>query len=124
MKFFWKKVRFPCASACGILLVIVMAFIADSEISENTFKRWSILRFHRKENSYPNSRAKENSFTVLKDEPNTIRFSLSSSSRIKPNYAELIKSKDSKFTISNSTVVFMNLIFASTRKFLCTIDCR
>ena len=40
--FSWKKVRVPCASACGILLMIVMAFIADYEISENTFKRWSI----------------------------------------------------------------------------------
>ena len=58
MKFFLEKVRVPCASACGILLIIVMAFIADSEISENTFKRWSIpFASIEKENSYSNSRA-------------------------------------------------------------------
>jgi len=98
--FSWKKVRVPCASACGILLIIVMAFIADSEISENTFKRWSIPFASIEKKTLTQIRElKENSFTVLKDEANTIRFSLSSSSRIKPNYAELIKSKDSKFRI-------------------------
>ena len=40
--FSWKKVRGPCASACGILLVLVMAYTAYPGLSENAFKRWGI----------------------------------------------------------------------------------
>ena len=96
--FSWKKVRGPCASACGILLVLVMAYTAYPGLSENAFKRWGIpfSSLERKTlTEILNHKTK--SYAVLKNETNTIRFSLSPDSRRKPSYAELIQTNDSTF---------------------------
>ena len=83
---------------CSNFLIILLAYIADPGISENTFKRWSFLLLQLEKKTLTQILNDERkSFIVLKDESNTIRFSLSASSRRKPNYAELIKSNDSKF---------------------------
>ena len=56
-------------------------------------------------------------FTILENEPTTIRFSISPYSRTKPNYAELHNSSESKFSlISSLNGGFMNLTFHLKKK--------
>ena len=96
--FSWKKVIGPSLGAFGILLMIMIASISYPGLSENAFKRWCIPFASLERKTLTQIREYESeSFTVLKDESNTIRFSLSPSSRRKPNYAKLIKPKDSGF---------------------------
>ena len=96
--FSWKKVRVPTVSAVVILLLILLAYASFPGLTQNTFKRWS-LPFASVERAtlteILNDETK--SFNVLKNESNTIRFSLAASSRRKPNYAELIQSNEAKF---------------------------
>ena len=96
--FSWKKVRLPTASAAVIFLIILLAYASFPGLTKNTFKRW-LLPFASVERAtlteILNDETK--SFTVLKNESNTIRFSLAASSRRKPNYAELVQSNESKF---------------------------
>ena len=96
--FSWKKVIGPSLGAFGILLIIMIASISYPGLSENAFKRWCIPFASLERKTLTQIREYESeSFTVLKDESNTIRFSLSPSSRRKPNYAKLIKPDDSGF---------------------------
>ena len=96
--FSWKKIRIPSASVCVIFLIILLAYFSHPGLTKNAFQRWS-LPFASIERvtltNILNDDAKK--ITILKNEFNTIRFSLSSSSQRRPNYAELIKASDSEF---------------------------
>ena len=101
--FSWKKVKLPALSACVIFLIILLAYATYPGLTKNTFKRWifpfsSVDRVTLTE--ILNDETK--SFIVLKNESNTIRFSLSPSSRRKPSYAELIQSNERKFHLVSS----------------------
>ena len=96
--FSWKKIIGPSLGAFGILIMILIASISYPGLSENAFKRWCIPFASLERKTLTQIREYESeSFTVLKDESNTIRFSLSPSSRRKPDYAKLIKPNDSGF---------------------------
>lgn len=94
----WKKVRGPSTSACAIFLIILSVCISHPELSQNTFNRWAFpfSSIERKTlTKILNHETK--SYAVLKNETNTIRFSLSPDSHRKPSFAELIQSSDSSF---------------------------
>ena len=94
----WKKVRGASTSACAIFLIILSVCISYPELSQNTFNRWAFpfSSIDRTTLTEILNHEKE-SYAVLKNETNTIRFSLSPDSHRKPNFAELIQSNDSSF---------------------------
>ena len=124
--FSWKKVIGPSLGAFGILLILVIAYISYPGLSENAFKRWCIPFASLERKTLTEIRNhKTKSFIVLKDESNTIRFSLSPDSRRKPSYAELIQTKDSTFHLVsklNGGIYEFN-IPSTKRKFHSRLDC-
>ena len=99
----WKRIRIPSASAVGIFLVTLLAFILYPEISKNVLIRWAFPFSSVERITLTQILNDENKiFTILENEPNTIRFSISPSSRRKPNYAELHNFSKSKFRLISS----------------------
>ena len=99
----WKKVRIPSVSAGGVFMVILLAFILYPEISKNVLKRWAFPFSSVERITFTQILNDEKKiFTILENEPTTIRFSISPYSRTKPNYAELHNSSESKFSLISS----------------------
>ena len=94
----WKKVRGASTFACAIFLIILSVCISYPELSQNTFNRW-VFPFSSIDRTTLTEilNHEKKSYAVLKNETNTIRFSLSPDSYRKPNFAELIQSNDSSF---------------------------
>ena len=81
----------------------LLAFFYYPGLSKNTFKRWS-FPFAPVERLTLTDILNDTSesFTILKNEFNTIKFSLSSTSRRKPENAKLILSNNSKSYLISS----------------------
>ena len=99
----WKKIRIPSVFSCVIFFIILLAFFYYPGLSKNTFKRWS-FPFAPVERLTLTDILNDTSesFTILKNEFNTIKFSLSSTSRRKPENAKLILSNNSKSYLISS----------------------
>ena len=99
----WKRIRIQIASASGILLLTLLAFTLYPEISKNVLNRWA-FPFSAIERITLTKILNDNTkiISILENETNSIRFSISPDSRIKPSYAELQNSGESKFRLFSS----------------------